>query len=343
LYAGKSIYSFCISPELTLEHLHWGEAVPAGYDLRYLCQSSRLTHFTTVEAAPDKFTGKIVIAADTLEEVQKTWRENKVWGLTEMSDLERFQKRRLENYSWRLMSKILDDGHREKSLKRLTAKERKEPNLLSCKAHDLDQNYGFTDLPGIEEDSPHPLPTNLTKKKFHYIPSEANLLNLREKHEKSHIGNIPKPRIIELLQCKKQHSNRKSMYTQTFERALGKIGKGGICVEYSDFGTGDFRSPSFQVIDNFNGSSIAPLRYRKHRIYKGKLPIPDHLPEVRCYSENEASTLVVTLSDIISGLDVDLIYGKFICDYDKVFVKLYIFSLYARLRCNNSSCCLSQR
>ena len=41
----------------------------------------------------------------------------------------------------------------------------------------------------------------------------------------------------------------------------GKIGKGTLCVEYSDHGTGDFRSPSFTVIDNCNGSSISPLRY----------------------------------------------------------------------------------
>ena len=32
-------------------------------------------------------------------------------------------------------------------------------------------------------------------------------------------------------------------------------------MEYSDHGTGDFRSPSFTVIDNCNGSSISPLRY----------------------------------------------------------------------------------
>ncbi len=74
-------------------------------------------------------------------------------------------------------------------------------------------------------------------------------------------------------------------------------------------GTGDFRTPSFMMVDNFNGSSISPLRYRRHRIYKGKLAMPDGMPGLRCEDEDEASTLMVTLADVICGLEVDLIYG----------------------------------
>ena len=83
-----------------------------------------------------------------------------------------------------------------------------------------------------------------------------------------------------------------------------------LCTEYSDHGTGDFRSPSFIVVDNFNGSAISPLKYKKHRIYRGKLEMPDNLPSIRCLSAEEASTLVVTLADAGSGLEVDLVYGK---------------------------------
>lgn len=36
IYAGSSLYAFCITPELGLEHLYWGEALHDGYDLRYL-------------------------------------------------------------------------------------------------------------------------------------------------------------------------------------------------------------------------------------------------------------------------------------------------------------------
>jgi len=75
-------------------------------------------------------------------------------------------------------------------------------------------------------------------------------------------------------------------------------------------GTGDFRTPSFTVVDNFNGSTISPLRYRKHKIYRGKMPMPDCMPAIRCYSEFEASTLLITMVDSASGLEVDLIYGN---------------------------------
>ena len=97
---------------------------------------------------------------------------------------------------------------------------------------------------------------------------------------------------------------------QTFERTTGKMGKGLLCCEYSDHGTGDFRSPSFMVVDNSNGSSISPLRYKRHKIYRGKLPMPDAMPAIRCLSDREASTLVVTMADTNTGLEVDLVYGK---------------------------------
>jgi len=45
LYPGNSLYAFCISPELSLEHLYWGKKLPTGYDLRYLSQSTRMTQF----------------------------------------------------------------------------------------------------------------------------------------------------------------------------------------------------------------------------------------------------------------------------------------------------------
>jgi hypothetical protein len=347
LYSGKSIYSFCISPELTLEHLHWGETIPAGYDLRYLCQSSRLTHFTTVEAAPDKFTGKIIVAADTLEEIQKTWKENKVWGVVDMCDSERIQKRRLENYSWRLMSKIAQEG-KEHDVKHCAPHIKKQSNILSTKGHNLENNvsfndlpqidgqsphfpkekpkneeeskeiaekchqidkqFSFSELPAIEEGSPELTPVSI-RKKFNSAASEANLFASKD-NKNPKLVRLPKPRLMELLSQQRGLSAKKGATPQTFDRALGKIGKGGICCEYSDFGSGDFRSPSFEVVDNYNGSSIAPLRYRKHRIYKGKLPMPDCLPGIRCLNENEASTLVVTLADVITGVEVDLIYGN---------------------------------
>ena len=93
-----------------------------------------------------------------------------------------------------------------------------------------------------------------------------------------------------------------------FKRKIGDVGKGILCLEYSDHGTGDFRSPSFSVADSYNDSTSSPLRFRSYQIYKGTLPMPDALPGIRCRSPDEASTLVVKMLDTVSGLEVDLIY-----------------------------------
>ncbi len=52
----------------------------------------------------------------------------------------------------------------------------------------------------------------------------------------------------------------------SFERGEGQIGKGSVCMEYADQGTGDFRTPSYIVADNADGSTICPLKYRKHKV-----------------------------------------------------------------------------
>jgi hypothetical protein len=119
----------------------------------------------------------------------------------------------------------------------------------------------------------------------------------------------PSKRIFDGLTSLRDQARGRSR--QIFDRKQGKIGKSTLCCEYSDHGTGDFRTPSLIVVDNYNGSAISPLRYRNHVIYKGKLPMQTaHMPSIRCLRDTEASTLVVTLVDSGSGLEVDLIFGK---------------------------------
>lgn len=100
-----------------------------------------------------------------------------------------------------------------------------------------------------------------------------------------------------------------------FSKEFGQMGKGGLCLEYADCGTGDFRSPSFSVTDSYNDSNSSPLMFQNYQIYRGKLPMPDGLPAVRTVDDSEASTLVVTMLDSVSGLQVDLVYTA-MHDYD---------------------------
>jgi hypothetical protein len=59
LYAGSSLYAFCITPELSLEHLYFGKAVCSDFDLRFISESARMTVFSTHEArAPEGYVVK---------------------------------------------------------------------------------------------------------------------------------------------------------------------------------------------------------------------------------------------------------------------------------------------
>jgi hypothetical protein len=110
---------------------------------------------------------------------------------------------------------------------------------------------------------------------------------------------------------------------RAFERGPAETGKGNLSLEYSDQGTGDFRIPSF-IVNSPNGSSISPLRYRRHRIVAGKPGLPHQMPGIRCTDDN-ASTLIVTMIDVFSGIEVNLIYTC-LHDYDAIirYVSYYL-------------------
>lgn len=91
--------------------------------------------------------------------------------------------------------------------------------------------------------------------------------------------------------------------------------------ECPTFGATDLRSPSleFQYED---GTSATDLRYKSHRIYKGKQRISG-LPAVYVEKEEEATSLEVTLVDSLKGLEVILTYNVFE-DFDAITRSLKI-------------------
>ena len=199
LYAANSLYTFCIGPDLTLEHIYWGVKVDDSYDMRYICQSVRNNQYNRHNSTTES------------EHVQ-------------------------------------DQIHPQHSVSTET-----DSSVIN---NQLSGRKGESSRDSRNSFAPCDWPPQLTT------------------------------------------------------RCLGKLGKSALSREYSDHGTGDYRSPSFMVVDNSNGSSISPLRYKRHAIYRGKLPMPDSMPAIRCLHEDEASTLVVTMADSITGLEVDLVYGK---------------------------------
>lgn len=79
--------------------------------------------------------------------------------------------------------------------------------------------------------------------------------------------------------------------------------------EYPQYGSGDFRSPAYQIRLE-DGSRITELRYKGYSLSAGK-PALEGLPYVYMESDDEADTLELMLEDSYSGLLVVLRYSIF--------------------------------
>ncbi|MCR2806300.1 alpha-galactosidase [Paenibacillus soyae] len=79
--------------------------------------------------------------------------------------------------------------------------------------------------------------------------------------------------------------------------------------EFPQYGSGDFRSPAYQV-QLEDGSRITELRYKGYEIMAGK-PALEGLPSVYTESDDEADTLELELEDSYTGLSVRLRYTIF--------------------------------
>lgn len=79
--------------------------------------------------------------------------------------------------------------------------------------------------------------------------------------------------------------------------------------EYPSYGNSDFRSPAYQV-QLENGSTISDVRYKAHRIFKGK-PKLEGLPAIYVETDEEAQTLEIQLLDELIGLSIILFYSVY--------------------------------
>lgn len=76
--------------------------------------------------------------------------------------------------------------------------------------------------------------------------------------------------------------------------------------EYPTLGTGDYRNYALNI-ENSDGSQCCQLKFSHYEIKKGKYSLKG-LPAVWA-GENEADTLVIVLKDIVSQIEVKLLYG----------------------------------
>ena len=83
----------------------------------------------------------------------------------------------------------------------------------------------------------------------------------------------------------------------------------GAPMEYGCNGSGDFRISALAV-RNGNGDSTTDIRYKTHRIFAGKPPIPG-LPATYVNDDAEADTLEIDMEDAVTGVLVTLCYSVF--------------------------------
>lgn len=79
--------------------------------------------------------------------------------------------------------------------------------------------------------------------------------------------------------------------------------------EYPGHGAGDYREPAFEI-RYADGLQVSNLHYLSHRIIAGKPPLTG-LPATWVSQEEEAQTLIVTLGDPVTRLQVELSYTIF--------------------------------
>lgn len=79
--------------------------------------------------------------------------------------------------------------------------------------------------------------------------------------------------------------------------------------EYPVYGTTDYRTPAFEVLQP-TGSRFSNLEYISHEIMDGK-PTLNGLPATYTESDSEAKTLIITLIDPVTKLNVRLLYSIF--------------------------------
>ncbi|KIR02212.1 Alpha-galactosidase [Lachnospiraceae bacterium TWA4] len=76
--------------------------------------------------------------------------------------------------------------------------------------------------------------------------------------------------------------------------------------EYPVYGTGDYRTPALTIFQQ-NGSFVVDFKYASYEIYAGKREIKP-LPSTYVESEDEATTLEITLHDEVMDTDLVLTY-----------------------------------
>jgi alpha-galactosidase len=136
-----------------------------------------------------------------------------------------------------------------------------------------------------------------------HFDASTQIFHLQGKDISYALQIIKAGHLIHLYYGKKVDSNRLDRLFSPRERASFSPNP------FPEYGTGDFRHPSYQV-ELHNGTTVTEFLYVSHRIIPGK-PALAGLPATYVESEDEAETLEIVLKDDVAELELTLSYTVF--------------------------------
>ena len=219
LYAGSSLYAFRVDDLGQLEHLYWGEAIPLTQDLAY-CINTQLT-FETTPVHPHSS------ASDNPSSQQHL--------LSPVKDLIKAAGARTAEKTWRKYRGGKVDSKNDVYRRRI-----ENASWRLWHIRDVAPTYQVVKLR-------HRAAGFLLQKPIgDDTDGDADAdkpMMVRRPHAKTHLDLT---------------SLDVEPHTPLPSANGDVVGKGSLKLEYSDFGTGDFRPPAFSIEYEADGSGISP-------------------------------------------------------------------------------------
>ena len=328
LRPGKMLYAFCVNAGGHLEHLYWGEDIGESESLSYL-QSSNVKIAFQTEAPPIDPSRKKEFVQQFIErEKNKDIKAQQIWKSFRGSN--DVYRKRTENLAWRIWTRSKTKGGYDTTKGNAMEMLISSPTMKFRSVGEIDQKHLAPSLKADMDQQRYTVGDNLDAYRKRGSDGETSgrqspTLDFNKRNFS--VSNLQD--LLEVDAGQNQHVNS-FLISEVYRRKKSIFGKGAIKHEYSDYGTGDFRSPSFRLSYSSDGSHISPMQYKCHRIVAGKLPMRDKcMPHIRSWATskegeaNFATTLIVTMIDRHTLFEIDLIY-TIIHGYD-VLVRSTIF------------------
>ena len=152
---------------------------------------------------------------------------------------------------------------------------------------------------------------NETNQTFHLFNSKISYI----------MGVLPNGHMVQLYFGKRVHQKEDYSYLlEMVPRSMGSyvfeeqrtLSLEHVKQEYGVYGSSDYRFPAVEILQE-NGSRISDFCYKSHAVTAGKPKLPG-LPATYTEKDEEAETLILTLEDKVTGIELQLLYTLFAGD-----------------------------